>query len=341
MLKTIQIIAVIQGMFLLFLMFQNRKKYKNVTFWLFTLTVISIMLFIVGDDDNNLFQANTDWYLFDTTLFITFLFLFFKYFKSGVEKFNKKDLLFFLPNIAYVIIELIELNPSGEMFVVEILELLVEFTFLGYLVYILIDLFKNKSRYWILYVVLPIVLILGLSYINEFLILLELKPIFHSSDKDISSYILVILAFLFYFITFYSTTRPNEFLPKEKQKKYKTSILNESLISEYTSALIAAMEDDKMYTDPKLTIHKVSEELNIPRQYISEVLNLHLNKSFLDFVNEYRVNAFVEKVQNVQYAHFTLLGIANEVGFNSKSTFNATFKKIKGLTPSEFKNSLQ
>lgn len=340
MLKTIQIIAVFQGIFLLFLLFQNKKKYKNVTFWLFILTVISIMFFVVGDDDNNLFQANVDWYLFDTTLFITFLFLFFKYFKSGVEKFNKKDLLFFIPNIIYVIIELIELNVSKEYFVIEIVELIVEFIFLGYLIYILIDLFKNKSRYWILYVTIPIVLILSLSYVNEILLLFEINPIIIINEKDYSSYVLVIMAFLFYFITFYSTTNPDEFLPKEKQKKYKTSNLNEALISVYKEALIKSMEKDKLYKDPKLSIHKVSEKLNIPRQYISEVLNLHLNKSFLDFINEYRINDFIEKVQNDQYAHFTLLGIANEVGFNSKSTFNSTFKKIKGLTPSEFKKSL-
>ncbi|MGG8497531.1 helix-turn-helix domain-containing protein [Tenacibaculum sp. TC6] len=340
MLKTIQIIAVIQGVFLLLLLFQNKKKYKNVTFWLFTLTVISIVLFIIGDDDNNLFQANADWYLFDITLFITFLFLFFKYFKSGIEKFNKKDLLFFIPNIIYLIIEVIELKTTDEVFLVEVAELTIKFTFLGYLAYILIDLFKNKSRYWILYMVLPIVFILGLSHINELLILFNKQPVIISNDKDYNSYVLIIIAFLFYFITFYSITKPDEFLPTEKQKKYKTSNLNSVLVEEYIIALKEAMEKDKLYTDPKLSIHKVSEKLNIPRQYISEVLNLHLHKSFLDFVNEYRINDFIEKVQNDQYAHFTLLGIANEVGFNSKSTFNATFKKIKGLTPSEFKNSL-
>lgn len=340
MLKTIQIIAVIQGVFLLILLFRNRKIYKNVTFWLFTLTIISIMLFIIGDDENNLFQAGTDWYLFDTTLFITFLLLFFRYFKSGIEKFKRKDLLFFIPNLIYALIELSELQTSGEIILEEIGELAVEFTLLGYLIYILIDLFKNKRRHWILYVMLPIVLILGMSYINEALDLFEISSVFNANEEDYNSYVLITMAFLFYFITFYFISKPNDFLPKEKQKKYKTSNLNESLISTYTTALIEAMEKDELYKDPKLSIHKVSEKKNIPRQYISEVLNLHLHKSFLDFVNEYRIKDFEEKVQNDQYAHFTLLGIANEVGFNSKSTFNATFKKIKGLTPSEFRNSL-
>ena len=78
----------------------------------------------------------------------------------------------------------------------------------------------------------------------------------------------------------------------------------------------------------------------MPRQHISEVLNVHMNVSFQDFINEYRVNAFINCLQKEQYAHYTLFGIANEVGFNSKSSFNTTFKKIKGLTPSEFKKTL-
>lgn len=341
MLKTIQIIALIQGVFLLFILFKNRKKYKNVTFWLFSLSVVSILLFIIGDDDDNLFQANSDWYLFDTTLFVTFLFLYFKYYKSGKEKFQRKDLIFFIPNLFYALIEVIEINLTQDYLIVEIPELVIELIFLGYLIYIFVDLIKNKSNFWVLYITFPIILILGLSYFNEVLLMFNINPLLISNDKDYAGYLLVIIAFLFYFITFCYTTKPNEFLPKEKQKKYQTSNLNKSLIEEYSTSLIKAMEKDKLYTDPKLSIHKVSEELNIPRQYISEVLNLHLNKTFLDFVNEYRVNDFVERVQNVQYAHFTLLAIANEVGFNSKSTFNATFKKIKGLTPSEFKKTLE
>ena len=146
MLRTIQIIALIQGIFLLFLLLKNRAKYKKVTFWLFSLSILSILLFIIGDDDDNLFQANSDWYLFDTTLFVTFLFLFFRYFKSGKEKFQKKDLLFFVPNILYAFIEVIELNLNQDYLIVEIPELLIELVFLGYLTYILVDLIKNKNK---------------------------------------------------------------------------------------------------------------------------------------------------------------------------------------------------
>ena len=87
MLQTIQLIALIQGVFVLFALYQRRKDYKKITFWLLFGSLLSVLLYILGDDNNNLFFENKDWFLFDNTLFVTFLFLFFKYYKSEREKF--------------------------------------------------------------------------------------------------------------------------------------------------------------------------------------------------------------------------------------------------------------
>ena len=100
------------------------------------------------------------------------------------------------------------------------------------------------------------------------------------------------------------------------------------------------MESEKLYLNNKLSIHEVSNYLNIPRQYISEVLHVPLPTSFPAFLHQYRVEEFINRIKNDQNDHFTLLGIAKDVGFNSKSSFNAIFKKFKGLTPTEFKTSL-
>lgn len=340
MLKTIQIIALLQGVFLLIVLFRNKTQYKKVTFWLFIGSIVSILFYILGDDENSFIHKTTDWFLFDSSLFITFLFLFFRYLKSEKQHFNLRDLLFFVPNGIYMGMEIIELNERATGIAwVEVLEISLQLIFIAYLSHTLFEIFISKRKTWVIYIAIPIVLILGLSSINEVLMLFDFSPVVVSSENDYATYIILAVAFLFYLFSFYLILQPESLLPLKQQQKYKTSSLNKDLIETYKTALINAMEQDKLYTDPKLSIHKVSEKLNIPRQYISEVLNLHLNKSFLDFVNEYRIEAFIEKLQNDQYAHFTLLGIANEVGFNSKSTFNATFKKIKGLTPSEYKNS--
>jgi len=337
MLKTIQIIALIQGLFLIFVLLKKRNTYKKVTFWLFLGSIISVIFFLIGDDYNNLFSDEVDWFLFDNSLFITFLFLFFRYFKSEKLVFEKKDYLFFIPNITYFIIEFIEVLNPIESFFIEISELLIEFTFLFYLMFILYNFFKAKSKFWILYFIIPIVLIMSINYVND---LTELLGFDIAIEKKANSYLVLVIAFLFYFITFYIISKPKEFLPIAKIKEYKTSSLKPELIEDYKKRLIDSMEIDKLYENSKLSIHLLSEKLNIPRQYLSEVLNLHLNINFHDFINKYRVEAFAKKLENDQYNHFTLFGIANEVGFNSKSSFNATFKKNKGLTPSQYKNSL-
>ena len=340
MLKIIQIVALLQGLFILFIFYRSRANYRKTTFWLFFGSIVSILLYIIGDDDNNLFIDDADWFLFDSSLFLTFLFLYFKYFNSAKEVFLKRDYLFFLPSMFLFLSETLEMISDGENDFLEIIETLIEFVFLCYLIYILYNLLKTKRTNWILYFVAPIVLILSISYINGLRDLFEWAPIVFSSDDDFNSYLLLVVAFLFYFITFYMISKPKELIPNAEVTKYKSSNLTPELIEKYKNALIQIMEKEKLYLDHRLSIHSVSKKLNIPRQYISEVLNLHLNKSFQDFVNEYRVEAFVKNLQNDQHAHFTLFGMATEVGFSSKSSFNATFKKVKGITPTQFRNSI-
>tara|TARA_R110002096_G_scaffold9583_1_gene37758 strand:- start:515 stop:1564 length:1050 start_codon:yes stop_codon:yes gene_type:complete len=340
MLKIIQIVALLQGLFILFIFYRTKENYRKITFWLFFGSIVSILLYIIGDDDNNLFMDDADWFLFDSSLFLTFLFLYFKYFRSENEGFLKRDFLFFLPSLFSFLIETLEMVSDGENDFLEIIETLIDFVFLGYLIYILYNLLRTKRANWILYFVAPIVLVMSISYINGVLDLFELAPIVFSDDDDFNTYLLLVIAFLFYFITFYFISKPKELIPNTKITKYKSSNLKPQLIEKYKNALIQAMEKEKLFMDSRLSIHNVSKKLNIPRQYISEVLNLHLNKSFQDFVNEYRVEAFVKNLQNDQHAHYTLFGMATEVGFSSKSSFNATFKKVKGITPTQFRNSI-
>jgi AraC-like DNA-binding protein len=69
------------------------------------------------------------------------------------------------------------------------------------------------------------------------------------------------------------------------------------------------------------------------------VINEHFKLNFFDFVNQYRVEAFKERIVNPKYGNFSLLGVAFECGFNSKSAFNRIFKKSTGLTPSQYKDT--
>ncbi|MFE3870429.1 helix-turn-helix domain-containing protein [Flavobacterium sp. ZS1P70] len=340
MLQTIQIIAVIQGLFVLSVLYTNRKDYKKTTFWLLFGSLFSIVLYIIADDKNNLFIQNTDWFLFDNTLFVTFLFLFFRYYKSGKEKFEKSDYLFFIPNILYFILEIIEIKLLKENLMVEIFEIFSELTFVVYLSIILYSVVTDKRRIWLIYFVSPIVILFVFLFINDIFMIVGLSELPFFNEQNFNSYLLLVVAFLFYFIAFKLFNNAKEILPTTEISKYKNSKLNEEMINNYKTDLIYSMEKDKLYLNGKLSIQDVSEKLNIPRQYISEVLNEHMNTNFQDFINEYRVEEFIKRLKNDQNNQFTLLGIATDVGFNSKSSFNAIFKKFKGLTPTQFKKNL-
>ena len=340
MLKTIQIITLIQGLFVITVLFVNRKDYKKTTFWLLFGSLISVLLYLSGDDENNLFIKNLDLFLFDNSLFATFLFLFFRYSKNKKEEFSKLDYLFFLPNIIYFIIEIIELKLQTVSKILDTFELFTELSFVSYLVIIFYSIIIGKKKHWITYFIIPIVILFVVSFINDIFKIIGLSSLRFFNNQNFNTYFSLIVALLFYFIAFKLLSKDNLILPKIEKNKYKNSTLNLNLIEEYKLNLIQSMEHDKLYLNGKLSIIDVSEKLNIPRHYISEVLNEYMNTNFQDFINKYRVEEFINRLKNDQNNQFSLLAIANDVGFNSKSSFNAIFKKFKGLTPTEFKKNL-
>lgn len=77
--------------------------------------------------------------------------------------------------------------------------------------------------------------------------------------------------------------------------------------------------------------------MNISTHHLSQAINQNLNTNFYKFVNAYRVEEVKKKLKNPEFEKYSILGIAFESGFNSKSTFNKIFKEETGMTPSEFK----
>tara|TARA_R110002050_G_scaffold24083_3_gene64334 strand:- start:112376 stop:113413 length:1038 start_codon:yes stop_codon:yes gene_type:complete len=341
MIKTIQIIALIQGLFLLIVLFKNKNNYLKPTFYLLIGTIVSVILYIFGDNDTNIILHNVDIFLFDKSLFITFLFLFIKYYLSKSNVFLRKDFLFFIPNIIFFIIELLEIIYTDGILFIDIPEILVELTFLGYIIYALISLLKTKSQAWMLFFIIPLAILIGFSIIDEVLYWFHYNMTFFAiTEKHFGEYTIVIVAFLFYTIALKLIVSPKDILIKKETKKYKKSSLSIQDSENIKSKLLELMEKDKIFTDSKLSIQKISDTLDIPRQYISEVLNNYMETNFQDFINGYRIELFIEAIQKKEYEHFSLLGIAKNVGFNSKTSFYASFKKLKKMTPSEYKEAL-
>jgi len=95
------------------------------------------------------------------------------------------------------------------------------------------------------------------------------------------------------------------------------------------------------YQDPELSLVSLAEKLGLTTHELSRIINTVLKKSFNDFINEFRVAEVARKMEDPAYDHITLLGIAFESGFNSKSTFNRAFRQMTGKSAAEHKNELK
>lgn len=100
--------------------------------------------------------------------------------------------------------------------------------------------------------------------------------------------------------------------------------------------ILALIKSQQIYTNPRLTLVDVAEALHTNRNVVSSVINQGFEMNFNDFINAQRIEAVIEKFEAGEHNSISLLGIALECGFNSKTTFNRAFKKQMGLTPREF-----
>lgn len=105
---------------------------------------------------------------------------------------------------------------------------------------------------------------------------------------------------------------------------------------EFVNKLNNLMSKEKPHLNPDLNLTKLAELLNMKTRVVSQKINENYSKSFYDLINFYRVEEFKNYIKNNNTEKFSLLGIAYECGFNSKSTFNLAFKKNTQLTPSQF-----
>ena len=151
--------------------------------------------------------------------------------------------------------------------------------------------------------------------------------------------IYLLLAMAMIWIGAVAFLRPEVELPAEMAPVSKPSASTE--LRERGVWLKRAMEDKQLYHDPELGLSSLAEKLEIHTHELSRIINIALKKNFNDFVNDFRVRDVARKMQDPAYDHITLLGIAYESGFNSKSTFNRIFKQVTGKSPVEYKAGLK
>ncbi len=167
------------------------------------------------------------------------------------------------------------------------------------------------------------------------------------SFGGIALYVISEIIFLtFVTILFLKITKhPNLFTKnyeehKFKDKnKYEKTPLPESMKESIKTKLITHMESDRPYLDPSVNLNNIAEKISVNPHYLSQTLNTSLQQNFYDFINSYRIEESKKLLSDKELKSKTILDIIYESGFNSKSVFNAAFKKITGMTPSEYRKS--
>jgi len=142
---------------------------------------------------------------------------------------------------------------------------------------------------------------------------------------------------IIYFLSYKMIFNPGLVNPDFTQKYRTYTAFDEKDSEKYLDRLNSLMKIDKIYTNPELKLSLLADKLELPSHQASKMINEKFGKSFNDYVNEYRVKEFINRLNSEEYKAYSIYGIALAAGFNSKSSFNTAFKKITGKNPSEFK----
>ncbi|MEN0046507.1 MAG: helix-turn-helix transcriptional regulator [Bacteroidota bacterium] len=156
-----------------------------------------------------------------------------------------------------------------------------------------------------------------------------------------TSYILGALSFSFMLylliLLLVLSKKKNPYFAKPSLK-YADKRIEDQEAKRLLERLSAIMRERELYKNPNLKLSDVAKQMNILPHRLSQLLNDNLGKSFPSFLNEYRIEAAKRMIQ--AKPDYALEAIGYGCGFNSKSTFYATFKKLTGTTPAKYKNTL-
>lgn len=120
-------------------------------------------------------------------------------------------------------------------------------------------------------------------------------------------------------------------------EKYQSTPIDKFKSDSYYDDLLRLFSEKDLFKDSLLNLGKLAKMLNVPEKHLSQIINQKAGLNFNDFVNCYRIKEAQTLLSND--TRLNVIDVAYEVGFNSKSTFNTAFKKITGVTPSEFRKS--
>lgn len=170
------------------------------------------------------------------------------------------------------------------------------------------------------------------------------------NDTSLNSFMNVIFLLVVYFVGCYCLRQKQIYPAEEKQlqelisiddisdttEEVKRKLISDEELSKIKKELEELMQAQKPYLESELNLIRLSEMLSVSTHHLSYVINTGFQKNFFQYVNEYRIE-YAKILLKDSSSKLSILGIAYEAGFNSKTSFNTTFKKFTDQTPSEFK----
>jgi AraC-like DNA-binding protein len=161
-----------------------------------------------------------------------------------------------------------------------------------------------------------------------------LEALFHLPIFRITITFLCGFVFLIGYISFYN---PNFLLPPPFLRiKAAVTASGTQVRDAQLEKIRHGFHAEQLFLRHKLSLKEAAESLGMPPRQLSEVINRYYEMDFSNFVNSHRVEEVIRKVEAGELKHKTLLGVALESGFNSKSSFNQAFRDLKGKSPSQY-----
>ncbi len=187
------------------------------------------------------------------------------------------------------------------------------------------NIIDNKKRFWLCILFLGTASI-QLAYFSNYI--LGLSPYLAGP---------IIYALFIYVIAFYGFLHPSVFVQKNKDLKYQNINITQQEFIYYKNEIVRIMQLEQPYINATFTLDQLSKQISLPPYLTSHIINKGFTTNFSDFVNSYRIHEAAAKLISPTYNHIKISEIAYESGFNTLSSFNTSFKKIKGMTPTQFK----
>ena len=334
----------------LFLTAKGTNKKANIFLSLFLWGLATILFYGIIDFFHEINLQNPPDFLFEPSVFIiVFLFLYIEITLNKV--FKKSHLWLFLPGlIIHLFMWFFEDYDWYEYF-----DLFFIFFVLLFNIALMVWVFKilkqhkkklsnfyseieNKTLWWIRSIVVAVLSLHFIFIIGEFLEEENASIVFFIIENILTLFIVFRIGHygfhqseIFRSGLFLDNPKANAILKSgeivEKEQRY--------------NQLLLRITEEKLFKDPDLSLHSLAIATQFKERELSSLINMTYGSNFYQFINEFRVTEFKHLLIDPNMKHLSVVGLAHEAGFSSKSTFYSFFKTKEGLTPTAYKNKIE